>query len=49
MMEDLEALNRRTNLPMRAVQDRPQQQKEELLWEEIQEEDEEKQKHEGNK
>ena len=41
MMEDLEALNRRTNLPIRIVQDRPQQQKEELLWGEIQEGNEE--------
>ena len=41
MMEDLEALNRRTNLPIRIVRDRPQQLKEELLWEEIQEGDEE--------
>ena len=36
MMDDLEALNRRTNLPMRIVQDRPYQQKEALLWEETQ-------------
>ena len=31
------ALNRSTNLSIRIVRDRPQQQKEELLWEEIQE------------
>ena len=36
-MEDLEALNRRTNLPMRMILGRPHQQQEELLWEEIQE------------
>ena len=41
MMEDPEALNRRTNLPMRILQDRPQQQKEELLCEETQEEEKE--------
>ena len=35
MMEDLEALNRRTNLPIRMIQDRPHQQQEELLLEEI--------------
>lgn len=34
-MEDLEALNRRTNLPIRMIQDRPQQQQEELLLGEI--------------
>ena len=49
MVEDLEALNRRTNLPIRMVQDRPHQQKEELLWEEIQEEDEEMRTQEENK
>ena len=36
MMEDMGALNRRTNLPIRIIQDRPHQQKEALLWEEIQ-------------
>ena len=35
MMEDLEALNRRTNLPIRMIHDRPHQQQEELLLEEI--------------
>ena len=45
-MEDSDALNRRTNLPIRMVQDRPKQQKEELLWGEIQEGDEEMKKHE---
>ena len=39
MMEDLEALSRRTNLPIRIVRDRPQEQKDELLWGEIQEGD----------
>ena len=37
MMEDLAALNRRTQLPMRIIQDRPHQQKGETLWEDIQE------------
>ena len=37
MMGDLEALNRRTNLPMRIIQDRPHEQKKELLWNETQE------------
>lgn len=35
MMEGLEALNRRTNLPIRMIHDRPNQQQEELLLEEI--------------
>ena len=35
MMEDLEALNRRTNLPIRMIQDRPHQQQKDLLCEEI--------------
>ena len=35
MVEDLEALNRRTNLPIRMIYDRPHQQQEELLLEEI--------------
>ena len=38
MMEDLEALNRRTNLPIRMIHDRPHQQQEELLLEEISQE-----------
>ena len=37
VMEDLEALSRRTELPMRIVQERPHQQQEALMWEEIQE------------
>ena len=35
MMEDLEALKRTTNLLIRMIQDRPHQQQEELLLEEI--------------
>ena len=38
--EDLATLNRRTNLPIRIVQDRPQHQKETLLWKELKEEQE---------
>ena len=40
MMEDMEALNRRTNLPIRIIQDRPHRQKKDLLWEEIQDKQE---------
>ena len=39
MMEDLAALNRRTQLPIRIIQDRPHQQKEEVLRKDIQEKD----------
>ena len=38
-MEDLDALNRRTQLPIRIIQDRPHQQKEEQLQEDIREND----------
>ena len=37
MMEGLEALNRRTNLPIRSIQDRQHRQKEALIREETQE------------
>ena len=42
VMEDMGALNRRTNLPMGIIQDRPNRQKEALIWGEIREEEEQK-------
>ena len=35
MMEELAALNRRTSLPMRVIQDRPREQNKKLLWMDI--------------
>ena len=46
MMDDLEELNRRTDIPMRIVQDRPYQQKEALIWKETQEKQDEQDKYE---
>ena len=40
MMGDLAALNRRTKLPMRIIQDRPDVENKKLLWGEVKKEEE---------
>ena len=41
MMGDIAALNRRSRLPTRIIQDAPQEQNKKRLWEEIKTEEEE--------